>query len=451
MKLYRALQDLLERSNVTREDVDDLAVWATQELGRELVDRDRTPHDLLTDILERVLERNTTRLDGVKGPALVKALQQPSVATAVRLDLEGCRLNPKSVAALGALTDARELGLRRAGINPAGLAPLLSVIGHIERLGLGLNPLGDVGGDALAATELPALRALDVSGAKLSLEATARLVNAPVTRELRSFQTTLKTGAAKLGAVLARGTSLANLQGLRMYGTKLGRVGVAALVKDPVFRLRRLALLECGVGAAGCIAIAKSPSMSELEELRVRYDSINDAALIAICESNYVRSLRRLQMSQSSITPDGAAALAASGLPIEELDLSTNPRLGRSALQLFGKLTNLRQLILGGYRGGDLDVIAFAERGWFPHLETLQLSNNELTDKAIEALVMWPHFGKLRHLEIGTNAITDASIELIAKTPNRLESLEVYQTRVTTELPGVRMHTRLLHAPRPWA
>ncbi|HEY1550250.1 MAG TPA: hypothetical protein VGG28_20620, partial [Kofleriaceae bacterium] len=367
-QLYDALQLLRDRDDVSRDELGDAAVWATQVLGRELVDRERTPEDLLAVCLAA----SRTSLREVKGAALLDALQAPALAIALRV----CTLNAKSFAAF-ASPALRELALVQCRIKPARLRALLAKPLAIARLDLGSNQLGDDGADILANTEsLPGLRELDLASTHMSVAAIARLLTGPALHGLRRWKSGNDKHGAALGTALARGPeTLRSITIIRDH--EFGSAGLQAFAQRSKLRLRELTFHECGIDDSGVAALARSEQMSELRELRFRSNPTGRKSLVAIATSPHLARLRTLKIAQAYIDADAIEALAASVLRIESLDLWANPRIGPNALATLGAgeaLRGVRELVLGGRgNGGDAALEALAESDWFPALDSLSL------------------------------------------------------------------------------
>jgi uncharacterized protein (TIGR02996 family) len=100
-----------------------------------------------------------------------------------------------------------------------------------------------------------------------------------------------------------------------------------------------------------------------------------------------------------------------------------------------GPFDRLRSLNLEGCRTGDIGAGAIAGTAYFDHfpgLIDLDLSNNEITDDGVEALVASPLWPRLRSLVLGGNPISDLGAETLANAAgtSRLEHLNLRFTDI---------------------
>lgn len=457
--LYRKIQMLRDKRDASTEDVLDAAVSATTVLGDELVERVRgtSVADGLAAIGQALVDAHHVVGKNLTSVQIAELLATEAARDPLAITLDDCALGARG---LDALVDVdrpslRRLEIRKCRLGPEALAAILATPAarRLDRLALGNNVIGAAGAQLLADTELPALRSLEVGYTRMALDEVARLVNSPQRKHLRVLQLSTDKLGNLLGRTLAAGKALAALTSLRIINVKLGNSGIADLVAAPPFKLRRLTLFEAGAGEVACAAIAASPAMRELAELRFRYDAITGKALASLARSPNLRELRALQISQCRLDDAGLDALLASDLQLESLDLGSNPRLSPTTLARIARAPNmqqLRHLSLYGQKLGERGLAELAEIDGLPLLETLGLENCELTDTALAQLARWPQFAHLRRLHVGTNPIFDTGLaHLAAVSRRRLEVIELYQTKARAIVPGAHRIGTLWHGQFP--
>jgi hypothetical protein len=144
-----------------------------------------------------------------------------------------------------------------------------------------------------------------------------------------------------------------------------------------------------------------------------------------------VARLGRLQVSQCTVGHAGLAALARSPhVRLDYLNIGTSRGLGADAIAFLASppFADLRALVIDGIDLGDDGLAELAKVDAWPKLERLSVKCNDLTDRAIDALLAWPQVRMLRVLELGTNQITDAGLaRLVHAEGLRLDCIELWQ------------------------
>jgi uncharacterized protein (TIGR02996 family) len=272
----------------------------------------------------------------------VRLADAPALAGLESLDLACCELSDGLGGLVRAPFPLRELRLnanRLTGQAALDLdrAPWLS---RLEHLNISNNTLGEDGVRALAATEIPSLRALDLSLVQAGGEVAEILTRAPWLCQLRSLdlgqdeltdhsaQTLAKVPferltslavqwnsqlASKGARALARAPGLARLRELVLAGCPIGGAGARALAESAVLtRLRALHLSGCKIGAQGAAALASSPILAPVRDLSLSNNAIKDPGVKALARSPHVVGLTRLMLDGNPITDAGSRALAES-------------------------------------------------------------------------------------------------------------------------------------------
>lgn len=163
---------------------------------------------------------------------------------------------------------------------------------------------------AIAAIEAP-IAALDVHFRALAAPAARRLAGAwgSTLRSLRFFY----TGSGPEVAAAIAATPLPRLTSLDLSGNPIGPAGAAAIAKAPFApRLASLLLRSTEIGPEGVRSLAHG-SFASLAHLDVAFSAaIEDAGAQALAESGGFPALRRLDARNGGVGPTGAGALAGS-------------------------------------------------------------------------------------------------------------------------------------------
>lgn len=227
--------------------------------------------------------------------------------------------------------------------------------------------------------------------------------------------------SAETVRALAASPALAEVRDLRLWACGVGEAGALALAASPnVAQLERLELAyhpSRPVGDAGVRALSGSPHLAGLTALGLYLDDLSDDAVEAIVDSDW--ELEALDLADNRLTARGARALA--GWPalrgINTLRLASNPLGddGVAALCESPHLGALRELDLGAVEMGDAGAHALARSPKLAHLERLGLDENEIGDDGARALAESAHLGALRELRIGNNPIGEPGLDALTR------------------------------------
>lgn len=166
------------------------------------------------------------------------------------------------------------------------LAPLLAgpALERVAELNLTNNHLGLLGSEALAAVELPHLRALSLTGTRptdAGVVALARARFLPTLRALLLSHNTLSVATADALAA----APLDELSVLGLGHAHIGDRGAELLAQSAALRnLRALYLDDCRIGDAGAIALAESPHLGGLLFLNLYGEPLGPRAAGALRE-----------------------------------------------------------------------------------------------------------------------------------------------------------------------
>lgn len=169
----------------------------------------------------------------------------------------------------------------------------------------------------------------------------------------------------------------------RAQGVALAAAGAQLLAEtEGLARMTTLELINTQIGDEGAAALAASPHTAELTSLDLSSNELGDAGLRALAASRGLPGVRRLRLTANRITGEGLAALDASSslAGVVELDVESNYQLGGGAPELEPAAGLARSAL---------------------RLETLKISNCDLSDEGLAALLGSPVGRALRELEAG--------------------------------------------------
>ncbi len=159
--------------------------------------------------------------------------------------------------------------------------------------------------------------------------------------------------------------------------------------------------------------------------------------LRALFDSNHLKSLRHLNISQNRMNTRTIKYFVEkqfSGLT--SLDLSDNP-LGDGGLRIFGtangyswRLTTL-DISKTRFKGKGLKTLGKSSN--LPHLHTLVLRENTITDDELKSFMATPLFAQLTSLDLSGNQLGDSGAQVLAEAPDslKLQTLHVRDCHLT--------------------
>ena len=157
------------------------------------------------------------------------------------------------------------------------------------------------------------------------------------------------------------------------------------------FPLRRLRLGSSSFGDPAVRALAASPHLARLAELKVPYSRVTAAGLEALVSSPHIRGLKVLEIDMNRIGPEGARAAAESP-----------------------HLAGLTTLVLHSTDIGSAGVAALAGSPHLGGLEKLDLMRNDIEDDGAIALAESPHLTHLVELSLWSNRVGPAGVRALA-------------------------------------
>jgi hypothetical protein len=233
----------------------------------------------------------------------------------------------------------------------------------------------------------------------------AGLLGAPAFGELRALEFSLGGGGEKEETYFYR----------------------ALTTHSAIHRLRQLSIRH-GVCSAGIQTLAAAQSFRSLRQLNILFPSGSPDDWTKLLAADWARVLRRVHMQppNSDIVP--ALATGLGGLP--ELHTLELPFLAASAVPFLagGRFPRLVSLEARSWKLKSATFIDLLRAEWFGRLRVLDLTDNQLGDKAAQALATHPVARNLRILNLTNNPIGSSGLMALARTGAfpELASLNLY-------------------------
>jgi uncharacterized protein (TIGR02996 family) len=213
------------------------------------------------------------------------------------------------------LTRLRELHVGSGLTTPATVAAVVrsKVFKQLTALGVRADrpAAGSLANELARLTTPPALKKLDLSGNRLTEEVLARLVASPAVVAVEDLDLSDNNLGAESVTALAAG-ELPALRALHLLRTRPQEDGVAALTAAAFFpELRSLSLGGNNLGPSTATAIARAPA-DNLRVLDLRENRIGDRGARSLADSPHLANLIQLDLAEAHLGDAGAAALADS-------------------------------------------------------------------------------------------------------------------------------------------
>jgi hypothetical protein len=142
----------------------------------------------------------------------------------------------------------------------------------------------------------------------------------------------------------------------------------------------------------------------------------------ALAESSALTGLRHLQLRNTRIGAEGAAALAAGRHLRGLISLDFANAFARLQIRLDRTVVGVRAE--GADSIGNEGLLHLANSPYLRNLQKLNLHNNVIGDAGARALAASPYLANLTRLDLRGNDITVAGVQAIARSP-RLSQLRV--------------------------
>jgi len=158
----------------------------------------------------------------------------------------------------------------------------------------------------------------------------------------------------------------------------------------------------------------------KLEELNLAYNELKAAGTIKIAKMSSITSLRKFNISNNSITEDGAESVAhflSQNFKLEEIDLAHNGLKAAGAIKIakMSSIVNLKKLYIGGNEITDDAAESLAHfLSQNCKLEELDLTYNELKSTGAIKIAKMSTITSLRKYNISNNSITNDAAKSLA-------------------------------------
>ena len=222
-----------------------------------------------------------------------------------------------------------------------------------------------------------------------------------------------------LAATLVRGLRVTELDG------RIGEV----LCLPGLHRLRALDLSENQLTSQDAMLLAEAP-LAGLRSLELARNDVDDRGVERLAAASGPRRLEVLGLAANIVELDGARALAASPLPLLEVDLAQHVFAGHESGNVIGpealavlSTRPWRRLVLSGnpVDNTGAQLLAAAPLG----LEVLEVADAHIGPSGVWALAASPHLTTLRILDLSANPIGDEGATALASSPFLAPELEL--------------------------
>jgi uncharacterized protein (TIGR02996 family) len=302
--------------------------------------------------------------------------------------------------------------------------------------------MGQVGGDGVrtlvASPHLAGLRALDLSENSDGVAAALAVAESPYLGSLTSLDLSTdlygrnpRPISDEGAAALAGSPRLGGLRELRLGRNRIGPAGVAALAGSP--HLRHLASLDLRnnqIGPEGARALARSENFAHLTTLNLASNRMGDQAVEELLTSGRLPALEDVNLSVWTRDADldlfGRVFAGPVAARLKRLVLNDR----RFSDAIFPRLAPLRLQVLGlaTCEIGPEGARQLADMPLLEGLRELDLRSNRLGDEGAIALARSPRARNLRVLRLGANQLGPEGAEAIASSPYLagLRELDLY-------------------------
>lgn len=325
---------------------------------------------------------------GVSKDAIMALASSPALARIEQLDLDHASVGDE---ALIALLDSRHLGklerveLTGAMLTPRGIERLASEpkLASLKHLDLSLNAIGDRGARALAASpHLGALEVLVVSNSAVGDVGFLALLDAgKFDRQEHLSLSGNQLGISSIEALAAR--ELPHVKALDLSSNKLGDVSIDAMVKIPwLGNLEQLLFGGNNLTDAGLVRLLDRVDFSNLRSLRAPYNRLGVDSARALRAEFAGKKLDELWLSGNELGPDGVRALfsqeqAWPALVVLRLSENAIGDQGAEVIAESPMLAQLRKLDISQNDISEDGLFAFARSPYHYNLRVLGLDQGE--------------------------------------------------------------------------
>ncbi len=370
----------------------------------------------------RVLSLRAAGLDALSCEKLSSAAWLEDVE---RLDVSENDLDANGLTALfggkwSRLTTlwAEDLGLEADGME-AWVASLAGRGVLLRELSLCGNPVREQGIAALLTSGVGRdVRILRLAGCEVGGADWSELGKGGVCFETLDLSENQIT-AASLQSLVA--SEVRGAKELFLDGHALGIEGVRALAGWKGLSETQFLGLDHGVmGDEGACALGGSPYLGSVRFLRIHGSDVSGKGLRALLGGLDLSRIEGLTLGENPVGKELGAILAEVGsLPkLQELWIPSVGLDGASLRAMKGvSLGGLRRLGLSGNPLGDEGIEVLLGMPWLEGVEELVLQGIGLTEKGARLLAEASRLKRLRVLELGENLVRDRGIQALARSP----------------------------------
>lgn len=188
-----------------------------------------------------------------------------------------------------------------------------------------------------------------------------------------------------------------------------GPFGSPAALPNQSFIVSYVDLVNCPQVDGGWIR-SHLVGLDRLNGISLNYTRAGDEGVRHILQ---FKSISFLNLHSVDVSDEGLQGIS-SLLRLEQLNLSNNPRITDASMEHLRKVSNLKQVQLGGTSVGDEGLRILAESS-LPRLVELDICETRVSDRGLEHLTV---FSGLRELCLESTLVSDAGIGELSKLTN---------------------------------
>jgi len=382
---------------------------------------------------------------GLTDAGLLRLLRSPAASSITELNLahDGSLRSSGRPSLTGAVADIlatsdrltalRWLELGGIPIRDAGLRALRGAaflrglawlgVGECQITGTGFEP-------RRAELPWPALRCLDLSGNRFTLDAADELARSVLLAPLRRLNLSRADFPAVAAVTLAKSEHPTRLRELRMTGCELSPNAVRGIFRSAALAgLRRLVLQPVSgqtvPAEAATEAVERAGFAPTIELLDLRDIRLGDAGVEALVRPGAYPRLRDLTLEWCGVGPRGAEALYGWLAEPDRKLMVGGDALGPPAVDLMARIACRGRppeqpmvFWLRGCQLTDAGVERLLVRPELRRCWALRLEFNRITAAGVRRLVESPDLAGLQDLELSGNPIGDDGARALAESPH---------------------------------
>lgn len=219
------------------------------------------------------------------------------------------------------------------------------------------------------------------------------------------------------------------LQALNLSSNPIGDMGVRALSRTGRWRyLNTLELSDIRMGSAGMMQLATSPVLEHLHTLVLDHNAMYYDGVGALAKSGRLTALKHLSLGGVQPGLAGVRALCQSAFwpQLEVLSLRGDVGFGlgdRGAEVLAGVDFEVKHLDLSQNQLKQRAIEHMVRASWFGQLDFLDVSDNQLDDVSVEILLQHANQETLKDLLLANNPVSASLMDRLGDRYARLRGL----------------------------